>query len=212
MSLADRKWLACLTDSEGSIHIGKIKETRIVRGYMLVPMIAYSNSCKAFLEEAQRILGIGYLSLTKDKRPAKRKDFRWKDKYMLLISAEYIRQILPQLEPYLIVKKKQAEVMMEFLQLFEQPPRKLYSDKPEHVKKRAPLNFKTCKKLAEQGWSKTRIAREYGVHITTVSKCLSTEGFTTRRVFRGEYPPEVIILYEKLKRLNMKGQPIQENG
>ena len=110
--------MACLIDAEGSIFISKVIENRVRRGYMFVPRISVSNSNLEFMQRAFDILGVGNVGPYKDKRNIGKAGFRMKDRYMFHLNSKNIRLLLPQIIPFLIVKKKRAQLMLKYLALW----------------------------------------------------------------------------------------------
>lgn len=67
-----------------------------------------------FLNYIKKILGIGNLS----HNGAKWKERNWKKAYVIVIGSwQDIHDILEQIIPYLIIKKKQAELLLEACKL-----------------------------------------------------------------------------------------------
>lgn len=209
LSTSDKKWLACLYDTEGAIFISKIKEHRVKRGYLLVPAMTVSNTCKALMEEAKRILGVGYLNLIKDERKGLT-GRELKDRYSFMLAANHIRELLPQILPYLIVKKEQAPLMLEFLACFE--CKSVEGDEKTPDSFQYLRHSKECKRLFLKGWAKSELARKYGVHPSSITNWLRAMGITTSCQYRGEYPEKVLKLYGKMKILNAKGKQEKADG
>lgn len=111
MKLTEKYWLAGVIDSEGSIYINKIKEKRNKRGYQLVPVLTVSNTNTRLLKRVKEITKKGSIILTRTGRK------NWKDNYHYFASANVIRKILKEIEPYLIVKREQSILMQKFLSL-----------------------------------------------------------------------------------------------
>ena len=97
-------YIAGLLDGEGALFIGKYPRKGNARlgyqGYM-----AIINKHVPMLQHIKSIIG-GKIVVQGKLRKC----------YTLSLSANEIRQWLPRLQPYLIVKKEQAEVLLAFLE------------------------------------------------------------------------------------------------
>ncbi len=105
----ERAWLAAIIDGEGSIMLLKRRDSRSRRGFIYVPTLLISNTNKAVLVRAWELIGEGGVY------PAKKETLLWKMKWLYNGSAGVMRLILPQILPYLIVKKGQAKKTLEYL-------------------------------------------------------------------------------------------------
>ena len=112
----DSKYVACALDTEGCVSLGyqtKIKGCSLKNPYRVKfqPHNHIVNTHKGWLEEIQRFFNLGVL--TKKSRVLLNR----KDIFILSFGPNDCRKILPQLIPFLIIKRKQAELLLEFLQL-----------------------------------------------------------------------------------------------
>ena len=106
----DRAWLAAVVDAEGSIIVSRIKQgPQVKRGYSFRATLSISNTNEDFLQHVKQIIGTGNLC----RLPEHRKN--WKDKFQYLANANTLRAILPEILPYLIIKREQAKLVLEFL-------------------------------------------------------------------------------------------------
>ena len=104
--------MAGFIDGEGTIGIirSKRKENRF--GYRLQPYFSIANTDVATLEAILRICGNGRLvQQTNPQLPTH------KPGYTIRFSPNQIRHVLPQIRPYLILKARQADYLMEFLKI-----------------------------------------------------------------------------------------------
>lgn len=113
LSLVERAWLAGVIDGEGSIYISKVKAIRSKRGFVYMPYLSVSNSNLEFVSRVREVIGKGYVGTKQEKR------FDWKDGSEYKGSGSVLRGILPQVLPYLVIKKEVAKKMLEFLEFVE---------------------------------------------------------------------------------------------
>ena len=113
----EKEWLAYLAgffDGEGTISIHKHKETTS-RGYYFQPFFSVSNTNLEALTFIKNKLGnIGNLHKTSTRKGELEKG--WKPAYRLDIGKRsHLLELLPKIIPYLIIKKKQSELLLQFL-------------------------------------------------------------------------------------------------
>jgi hypothetical protein len=109
----EKAWLAGAIDGEGSIFLSKVRNPASRRGFFYRPQIGVSNSNRAFLVRAMKIIGEGTVQL------AKKGDSGWKTRWVYGASAGFLRAVLPQIMPYLIVKRLMAEKMLEYFEYID---------------------------------------------------------------------------------------------
>lgn len=105
---SDYAYVAGFLDGDGSIYISQ--HTRNVndeKGYRLV--VSFSNTSKIPLDEIQRILGQGMFSAVE------RPDIRHKTKLEVKYNNKDALSKLEVLLPFLVLKKRQAELAFEFM-------------------------------------------------------------------------------------------------
>lgn len=108
MNEPEKAWLAAVVDGEGSIFLSKVRHPNYRRGFFYGPQLGVSNTNRAFLAKLREVVGEGTVSL------AKKKDGKWKARWEYQAAAGVLRSILPQIMPYLIVKRAQAQKMLDF--------------------------------------------------------------------------------------------------
>ncbi len=118
LSDTEKSWLAGVIDGEGSIFISKVtkKKGYSRRGFFYRPMLSVGNANSSFLFRVREIIGKGYVGMDKEGR----RD--WKDKWQYKGTRQVLRGILPQVLPYLVVKRKVAEKMLEYLSFVNSHP------------------------------------------------------------------------------------------
>ena len=110
MSPSEAAYLAGFIDGEGTITIWKARRKDQRGGYRLQPCLSVANTCLAALEAIQQMCGNGrLLQATNPHHP------NHKPGYILKFSSNQIRHILPQVRPYLLIKAKQADYVLEYL-------------------------------------------------------------------------------------------------
>lgn len=107
LSKVERVWIAAVIDCEGSIvlHVPWVRNARCVQIYIRVNMVNY--------EIPRRLYGLcgGTIRLKwrKDKDGNRKPQWYWN------ITANGCRWLLPQIFPYLIEKRRRAEILIEVL-------------------------------------------------------------------------------------------------
>ena len=102
------EYLAGILDGEGCILIGKKNTKDSKRGISFRAYMAISNTHIPLLESIMVQFG-GRITMCRaiDKT------------YVLYFSTNEIRDLLPKLVPFLIIKRNQAEILLDFLQKME---------------------------------------------------------------------------------------------
>jgi len=109
MNPAEAGYFAGFLDGEGTIGVyrGRRKENR--SGIRFQTVLRLCNTDFAALEAIQRMCGNGRIAqVTAPKNP------NYRTGYILTFSSSQITHLLPQLIPYLVIKKRQAELALEF--------------------------------------------------------------------------------------------------
>lgn len=114
MSDSERAWLAGVIDGEGSIFLSKVSGANYRRGFFYRPQMAVSNTSRSFLIRVGEVVGEGTVQL------AQRGNGNWKTRWMYCAVAGVLRVVLPQIIPHMIIKRAQAEKMLEFLAFVDQ--------------------------------------------------------------------------------------------
>jgi hypothetical protein len=115
MSETDRVWIACAIDCEGHISLYKSSKN-------FLPRIGFCNSNRDIVEEFIRKISPKIKLRVIERSKVNR---RWADKYYVHIFDMGLNySLLKEIRPYLIVKKKQADLVMEFIEVRDKQLRK----------------------------------------------------------------------------------------
>lgn len=112
MSSAEAAYLAGFFDGEGTISIIKARRPENVAGFRYQALMSISNTNQAVLEQIRDFCGNGRLVRSYNTRHPNHKPG-----YLLRFTANQVRHLLPQLVPFLRIKRAQAESVLEFLAL-----------------------------------------------------------------------------------------------
>lgn len=110
-------YMAGIVDGEGSIIISKQKRKENRSGCRFYPLLIITNTNKEVLDFFVEKTGYGRVF----ERPEQQKPYfnSVKNCWRWAVKHTQVGEILKKLLPYLIIKKKQAENVLEFLQMFE---------------------------------------------------------------------------------------------
>lgn len=126
LSETERAYIACMVDTEGAIHLSTQKshgKTHVEH------WVTISNTNKELLEHGKYILGgEGWL------RSEPRRNSRHRMRYELTVYKESSLVVLvQQILPFLIVKKKQATILLQYLESrLSKPYHTPYSESDYH--------------------------------------------------------------------------------
>lgn len=112
MSPTEAAYFAGFVDGEGTIGVYRARRKENRLGYRYQPALSIASTSYPALETLQRMCGNG--RITQQTKPPVD---HHKTGYRLQFSSNQIRLILPQLLPFLVIKKQQAEYVLEFLSL-----------------------------------------------------------------------------------------------
>jgi hypothetical protein len=114
LTSSEAGYLAGFLDGEGCLTIGRARREGYRSGWTYVALMMVSNTDLAGLECIAEMSGNGKIQL-QDKRGKP----THKTLYRLIFGAKQIRHLLPQVQPHLLIKRRQAELLMAFLDLKE---------------------------------------------------------------------------------------------
>lgn len=117
-----KTWIAALIDGEGSLSFNKshfkphytTRPSR--RGFSWQPRVHVWNNSKALLEHLLHITGLGYVVLRDYKYIHRQND---KPGYDWQLKNEEARELLPQIQNYLIAKKAHCKLLLEALEIMK---------------------------------------------------------------------------------------------
>ena len=124
--MINKHYLAGFIDGEGCIGIYKHKDNRTEKGYTLHSVVIISNTNKSLLEEINRITN-GELR--------KRQKLRG-NKQIYVIHLQDIQGILNLMKlinPYLLIKKEQSKLMIEFCKSRIKNKNRKYTDREYEI-------------------------------------------------------------------------------
>jgi hypothetical protein len=113
----DKVWLACAIDCEGSVGVSySVRASKPNRTTFYFPFISVNNTKKVFLNHFRKLVGCAYKKIKiENKRYENRKNLYQLD----MASAPWIYALLKQIRPYFIIKGKQADLVMEFIEIID---------------------------------------------------------------------------------------------
>lgn len=156
LSEVEKAWVAGVIDGEGSILITKInpKVGYRRRGFYYSARLEIANCNDIFLRRLLELIGRGSIANIKEKHPG------WRDRCQYTGYSTVLREVLPQVLPYLIVKKKVAEKMLEYLEFIDENPRDGPLEVSEGFDERKDALYLEIKRLNERGPSSGRDSGE----------------------------------------------------
>jgi hypothetical protein len=112
LDATEAAYVAGFLDGEGTVTIGR--ETRSANrvGYRYHPCLMLANTNREGLEHVQRLCGNGRIDCAIAAKGRNQKPL-----YRLWFSANQIRQLLPQVRPFVFIKRPQIALLMRFLDL-----------------------------------------------------------------------------------------------
>ena len=104
-------YVAGFLDGDGSIFVRLKPNAAYKYGFQIAPYIVFFQSQKEidFLERLQELIGVGYVRLRNDGIAE-----------LTVGSIKAMRDLIGQVEPYLILKKRQARLLVKILERKEQ--------------------------------------------------------------------------------------------
>lgn len=111
ISLADAKYIAAAADFEGYFHIGKAKNKKIKRGFGWSIYFTVNNTNSSIIKHLKTIAGGNEIQTVKPRKKTHKVQYRY------TIMGNELRLLLPQIIPHLIIKKKQAVLLDEALDI-----------------------------------------------------------------------------------------------
>jgi len=118
-STTDLAWLAGIIDGEGTISIYKEQRPANKSGYRYYSVVEISNSNEGIINRLSAILPDSAVKMRANKPKPNHKQV-WK----LKITRRWTKPVLTTILPYLVGKRKQAEVVLAFQRAVEAAPRR----------------------------------------------------------------------------------------
>lgn len=116
-------WVAALIDGEGCISIWKERRKGNKSGFRYCGAMCIVNTNRHLLETVAKVLpGVVYL---KDKR---QNNPRHKPLFSLHVLARNVGPVLRAVAPFLVIKRRQAELLMRFREVTENAPMRASQD------------------------------------------------------------------------------------
>jgi len=144
MSATEKAYVAGIVDGEGTIGIVREVRKENVSGYRFKPYFTVSNTDMKLLWWLQNTTGVGYIvpdGAAQRSRHDRRPLSRWR------LTKRQLMWLLPQIKPYLVIKKEQAELAIKFGNLVVAGRRTagLYNEMEPYWNKMKELNMKGLK-------------------------------------------------------------------
>jgi len=159
MEAIDASWLACAIDSEGSLRLAIADRNRRPLA------IQITNTHKGFLESAQKRAECGHIYEAPHKG-------RWKPCFSFNINRHQdVLRVLKEVEPYLIIKKEQANHIIRFIEGYKW--RQKWENNSQVIQR--------FRDLASEGKSLRQIERITGIDNSMINKYMKQLGITITR-------------------------------
>lgn len=114
---AQRAWLAALIDGEGTIGIWRERAPRNHSGWHYFAVIQVTNSNKDLIDATQACLNgaVHWKNLS-------RRNPKHKPTYAVTVKTRAVAAVLNQIKGFLVAKRKQADVVLEFCRVRDETP------------------------------------------------------------------------------------------
>lgn len=117
----EKGYLSGFIDGEGWVGVAKQKRTSMKRGFKWSPFVQVSNTNLEVLKRVNEMCkNLGWVQMTSGHDSAKKRINRgWKVNFVCVFGSNPLRWLLPQIKDTLVIKKKQAEILLDILPLLE---------------------------------------------------------------------------------------------
>ena len=115
----EKTWLAAAIDGEGCLSLFRSLNKQYKRGFSYKPVLTIGNTTKAFCKQAKAICGFGVISIVMKTRLLKDHKRIGKPMYYWWVFSTDLRKLLPIIEQYLVVRRKQALYLIKALALLK---------------------------------------------------------------------------------------------
>ncbi len=112
----EASWLACAVDGEGTIGIWRERRPKNRSGYRYRPVVQVCNTNWDFAATVKKLVD-GYAYADTPKR-----DSGHKKLYRVNVSRRAVPNTIEQIMPYLIIKPRQAKIVLQFCRAVENAP------------------------------------------------------------------------------------------
>lgn len=112
-----KAWLAALIDGEGTIGIWRERRPKNKSGFRYKAVTMVTNSNIPLLDAVGQCVD-GFFATKNIKRSSP----KHKPTFAVMVNRRAIRSLLEQIKQYLVAKRKQAEVVLEFCRIMEATP------------------------------------------------------------------------------------------
>ena len=109
LHLKDAAYIAGILDGEGCITLSKKKDPTMKLGYGLRPHIMVTNTNKSLIKYLRDTTDLGIIYEGKLTNPKHKPNFRWQ------LWSLQAQSLLKEVLPYLLIKRKQAELLLEYI-------------------------------------------------------------------------------------------------
>ena len=123
----DRGWLIGVIDSDGSLCLVKRKYKRNRLGYSYLPILCIATTSEKLVKRCASLIGASWRKSSPDTRNNR------KPMWEMMAYSGILRVLLPKIVDDLIVKKQQATLLIESLNLLEE--NRNWTKAPENFKR-----------------------------------------------------------------------------
>mgnify|MGYP001577562450 CR=1 FL=1 len=148
LTLGQRMWMAATLDCEGTISFHRSASSQ----WGVVVRVEMTDPC--FILEIHRLCS-GWLSLNREKPSNRKPHSIWQ------VSSHGSRWLLPQILPFLIVKKRQAELILEYLLTAKQGRRQ----QPEDAEKWAKIRDEMWELNSRGKWGRKTWSGDWRIYL-----------------------------------------------
>jgi len=111
LSIAEAAYIAAFIDGEGTISIRKYKRKSMVGGMRYNSVVEMNNTDVGVMQYLRSLIGPARYYIFKQQQENRKKCYRF------TVPSNVQRWLLASILPYLVIKKRQAEIVLQFLSL-----------------------------------------------------------------------------------------------
>jgi hypothetical protein len=130
LSIAEAAYIAAFIDGEGTISIRQFKRKSMVGGIRYNSVVEMNNTDVGVMQYLRLLIGPARYGIHKQEKSGCKRCYRF------YIPSNVQRWLLETILPYLVIKKKQAEIVIEFLGLLGN---KKYGEEDSNLEQRKKL-------------------------------------------------------------------------